>query len=62
MTQMNQDIRRLENGAIDVNCYHRRSRILRSRAITKFFKGLGPATRPLIAFSALASVVFAVAI
>jgi len=62
MTQMIQDIRLLENGAIDVSYYQWQSRVLRSRAMNKFFKGLGPVTRPLIAFGAMASVLFAVAI
>jgi hypothetical protein len=62
MTRLNQDIRRLANGAIDFDHYRRRAMDLRSAEMTAFFKDMGTGLKPLIAFTALASVLFAVAI
>ena len=62
MTRLDQDIRRLANGAIDINHYHRRSSVLRSQAMTAFFKSAGTAMKPLVGITALASLLFAVAV
>ena len=57
-----EEIRRRDNGTIDIDYYRQRALSARREVMTNFFRGAGRVARPLIAVAVLSLAVYTVAV